>query len=241
MQVAAAPLRRRSHGFFSRLATGSMDTETPETVETERLRPATKREQRAASIEALLNAALTLFITQGYHATTVEEIAQSAGLTKGAVYFYFKSKANVLKALLDRTEALTVEPTLAAMNAAGTRPRDRLHAFIRTQSVIGAEQTEYMLLAILMSAEFNGSGDEIEERLTALMAQMENALRDTVRAGQEDGSFRTEIGADELASVIMATNKGCYVEWYMRGKDLKGQDFARAFRDFVVDGVALQA
>ena len=44
--------------------------------------------------------------------------------------------------------------------------------------------------------------------------------------------------ADEIASVIMATNKGCYVEWYMRGDDLKGQDFARAFRDFVFDGVA---
>lgn len=207
------------------------------TDSTERSRPTTKREQRAASIEALLSAALNLFITQGYHATTVEEIAQTAGLTKGAVYFYFKSKANVLKALLDRTEELTVEPTLAAMDAAGAEPRSRLNAFIRTQSVIGAEQTEYMLLAILMSAEFNGSGDEIEARLQEMMAQMEDALRDTVRSGQKAGVFRTGIGADELASVIMATNKGCYVEWYMRGKDLKGQDFARAFRDFVIDGV----
>ena len=201
-------------------------------------RPATKREQRAASIDALLTKALTLFITQGYHATTVEEIAQSAGLTKGAVYFYFKSKANVLKTLLDRTEELTVEPTLSAMTAAGGDPLDRLGAFVRSQSVIGAEKTEYMLLAILMSAEFNGSGDEIEKRLMEMMARMENALRDTVTTGQAKGVFRTGIGADELASVIMATNKGCYVEWYMRGGDLNGHDFARAFRDFVFNGVA---
>jgi AcrR family transcriptional regulator len=216
-----------------------MDTQTHNLdVTTDRDRPSTKREQRAASIEALLGKALTLFITQGYHATTVEEIAQAAGLTKGAVYFYFKSKANVLKALLDRTEELTVEPTLAAMNAAGGDPKDRLNAFIRSQSVIGAEKTEYMLLAILMSAEFNGSGDEIEQRLIELMARMEDALRETVSSGQKSGVFRDGIGADELASVIMATNKGCYVEWYMRGVDLKGQDFARAFRDFVFDGVA---
>jgi len=201
-------------------------------------RPATKREQRAASIDALLTKALTLFITQGYHATTVEEIAQSAGLTKGAVYFYFKSKANVLKTLLDRTEELTVEPTLSAMTAAGGDPLDRLSAFVRSQSVIGAEKTEYMLLAILMSAEFNGSGDEIEKRLMEMMARMENALRVAVTTGQAKGVFRTGIGADELASVIMATNKGCYVEWYMRGGDLNGHDFARAFRDFVFNGVA---
>ena len=216
-----------------------MDTFAQNSVEmTERERPTTKREQRAASIEALLVKALTLFITQGYHATTVEVIAQAAGLTKGAVYFYFKSKANVLKALLDRTEELTVEPTIAAMNAAGNDPKDRLNAFVRSQSVIGAEKTEYMLLAILMSAEFNGSGDEIERRLIELMARMEDALRETVRAGQESGLFRREVRAEELASVIMATNKGCYVEWYMRGGDLRGQDFARAFRDFVFDGVA---
>ena len=114
-----------------------------------RERPTTKREQRAASIEALLSKALTLFITQGYHATTVEVIAQAAGLTKGAVYFYFKSKANVLKTLLDRTEELTVEPTIAAMDTSGDDPKDRLNAFVRSQSVIGAEKTEYMLLAIL--------------------------------------------------------------------------------------------
>lgn len=220
-----------------------MEAHTANTVENAgesagRDRPTTKREQRAASIEALLTKALTLFITQGYHATTVEEIAQAADLTKGAVYFYFKSKANVLKTLLDRTEELTVEPTLAAMGAAGTDPRDRLNAFVRSQSVIGAEKTEYMLLAILMSAEFNGSGDEIEKRLTDLMARMEDALRETVKVGQESGAFRKGIGANELASVIMATNKGCYVEWYMRGGDLKGHDFARAFRDFVFDGVA---
>ena len=168
-------------------------------------RPPTKREQRAASIEALLTEALTLFITQGYHATTVEEIAQAASLTKGAVYFYFKSKANVLMALLDRTEELTVEPTLAAMEKAGSDPVDRLHAFIRTQSVIGAEKTEYMLLAILMSAEFNGSGDEIEIRLNGLMARMEDALRDTVKA--TDGNLSTHLRKLEEVRYVQLEKK----------------------------------
>ena len=168
-----------------------MDSQTENIADNvDRDRPATKREQRAASIESLLGEALTLFITQGYHATTVEEIAQAAGLTKGAVYFYFKSKANVLKALLDRTEELTIAPTIAAMASAGEDPEDRLSAFVRSQSVIGAEKTEYMLLAILMSAEFNGSGDEIEQRLNELMARMEDALRETVMNCLNNGVFR---------------------------------------------------
>lgn len=217
-----------------------MDSGNLRIMDDPRPRPGTKRGQRAASMDSLLSAALTLFITQGYHATSVEEIAQAAGLSKGAVYFYFRSKGGLLEALLDRAEETVVEPTIAAMDDAGPDPRERLNAFIRTQSVIGAEKTEYMLLAILMSAEFNGAGDGTETRLRAMMLRMEDALRDVVRSGQAGGVFRNGIGADEIASVIMATNKGCYVEWYLRGRDLDGHDFARGFRDFVIDGVAAE-
>ena len=75
--------------------------------------PRTKKEQRRASTERLLAAALRLFITQGYLATSVEQIGRDASLTKGAVYFYFGAKAELLLALLERVEALTVEPSIA--------------------------------------------------------------------------------------------------------------------------------
>ena len=42
--------------------------------------------------ERLLESAKTLFSQRGYYATSVEDIVESAGLSKGAFYFYFKSK-----------------------------------------------------------------------------------------------------------------------------------------------------
>ncbi len=51
---------------------------------------------------ALLDAAMSLFIRYGYDKTTVEEIAKKAGISKGAVYLNFKSKEDLMKNLLFR-------------------------------------------------------------------------------------------------------------------------------------------
>ncbi len=50
--------------------------------------------------DRLLQSAKELFSQKGYHETTVEEIVHRAGLSKGAFYFYFKSKEDILKELI---------------------------------------------------------------------------------------------------------------------------------------------
>ncbi|MFH1373009.1 MAG: TetR/AcrR family transcriptional regulator [bacterium] len=50
----------------------------------------------------LLGAAQTLFIRNGYRATSIESIARRAGLTKGAFYYHFRSKEEILCRLLQR-------------------------------------------------------------------------------------------------------------------------------------------
>jgi len=45
----------------------------------------------------ILNAAHKLFEKKGYRATTIDDIAENAGLTKGAVYYHFKNKESILK------------------------------------------------------------------------------------------------------------------------------------------------
>jgi TetR/AcrR family acrAB operon transcriptional repressor len=48
------------------------------------------RDRREQSTEQVLAAALKLFVSNGYTATSIDDIATEAGLTKGAVYFYFR-------------------------------------------------------------------------------------------------------------------------------------------------------
>lgn len=62
---------------------------------------AKQAERRAATTEAILTAARRLFGTRGFAATTMDEIAENAGIAKGAVYHHFKTKEAVFEAVFD--------------------------------------------------------------------------------------------------------------------------------------------
>ncbi|MBC9876968.1 TetR/AcrR family transcriptional regulator [Bradyrhizobium sp. INPA01-394B] len=91
---------------------------------------AKQSERRAATTEASLTAARRLFGAQGLAATTMDEIAEAAGVAKGAVYHHFKTKEAVFEAVFDAVSrdlvteidraARTEKDVLAAM-VAGTQ------------------------------------------------------------------------------------------------------------------------
>lgn len=69
---------------------------------------------RRATTEHILNAALSLFCEKGYYATSIEDIAKQAQISKGLLYHYFESRAAVLASLVD----LRINDVLIVMNAA---------------------------------------------------------------------------------------------------------------------------
>lgn len=71
------------------------------------------RRRAAARPDEVLNAALDLFIENGFAATRVEDIAKRAGISKGAVYLYFPSKEAILEALVRRAVVPVAEGAMA--------------------------------------------------------------------------------------------------------------------------------
>lgn len=200
-------------------------------------RPPTKREQREASTEGILRAALKLFVSKGYRSTTVDEIAQAAGLTKGAVYFYFRSKAAVLLSLLDEIERVMVDGMIERVRAAGPREIDKLVAFVHGQAVLGVDKADLVLLFILMLIEFNGTESEAQQRINAIYAKFCSAVERIIRAGVRSGEFRKDVDAKEAAAIVVAMHNGTLLEWYCRPRELSGQALVRALRSILLKGV----
>ena len=204
---------------------------------TELVRPATKKARRAASTEKLLAAALRLFVSQGYRHTTVDEIAEASGLTKGAVYFYFRSKENVLMTLLDRVEAVVVEPMAARVAAAGPSARDKFVAFIHGQARLGVEGPDEVLLLVLMSLEFAGAGGPIEARLRAIYDRMYQTVEAIIVLGRRRGEFRNDLRPREQAAIVMGAHDGTFLEWYRRRNAFNGRGLTRALRVTLLQGL----
>ncbi len=60
------------------------------------------RRRADARPDEVLDAALRLFVRNGFAATKVEDIATDAGLSKGAIYRYFSSKEEIFESLVNR-------------------------------------------------------------------------------------------------------------------------------------------
>lgn len=84
---------------------------------------------QARNRAAILEAALGAFAARGFRGTTVDEIAQAAGLSKPNLLYYFNSKEAIHEALLDRLMDSWLDP-LRAINPTG-EPLEELIAYVR--------------------------------------------------------------------------------------------------------------
>ena len=73
-----------------------------------------QEERRAATRRAVLGAAETLFGRRGYALTSVDDVAASAGVAKGAIYHHFRTKAELFEAVLDIVSARAVADVMRA-------------------------------------------------------------------------------------------------------------------------------
>jgi len=91
---------------------------------------ATAVEQRPGKRERLVAAAAQLLHQQGIERTTLADIAKAADVPAGNVYYYFKTKDEVIAAVIE-AHAQQVKTTLAFIGTRHRSPRARLKAFVR--------------------------------------------------------------------------------------------------------------
>ncbi|MCY1167308.1 transcriptional repressor [compost metagenome] len=193
-----------------------------------------KLEQRQISMESLLEAALRLFVSQGYRSTNLEQISGAAQLTKGAVYFYFRSKEAVLIELLKRVQRTVVDEAVLRVNAAGPGFTDKLVAYIHYQAGLGITHRDEVLLLILMSLEFKEREGDVQVFISELYERQRSFIETLVHSGQQAGEFRADLSTRELAAIILAINDGTFLEWFRRSATLEGPELVRALRAAVL-------
>jgi AcrR family transcriptional regulator len=106
----------------------------------------TQAVRSARTRAALLKAARALFAEKGFAESGREEIAERAGVTRGALYHHFASKTEVAAAVVEELEAELVERVVAAA-LGGSGVRDQLHRGCRAYMDACADPTVARILA----------------------------------------------------------------------------------------------
>lgn len=194
-----------------------------------------KLPQRQETFDKILAAALDLFVSRGYEATTVDQIAEAAGMTKGAVYFHFANKGDVLDALLDQVERNFVDPMDQQVRKAGANAHDKMVAFAHQQSELGVGKTKLAILAIRTSTDFADESSRFRDKIRHIYRRLYAIVEDVIELGRAQGVFRTDLTTKQLASYVIAAHDGTFLEWHRRGLELSPPEIVQAFRDLTID------
>ncbi|MFD4368221.1 TetR/AcrR family transcriptional regulator [Rhodococcus sp. NPDC058521] len=88
----------------------------------------------AQTAQSVLGSATDLFASQGFVDVSLDDVATAVGVTRGAVYHHYRSKAGLFGAVVDRLQSQVAAAVVAAAKEAGPLPSDQLragsHAFL---------------------------------------------------------------------------------------------------------------
>ena len=143
----------------------------------------------------ILDAAVRVFATKGYHTSRVGDIAEEAGIAHGLLYHYFKSKEEVLQTVFRENWSQLLE-AFTRIEASDEPPLDQLGAIAKVLLRSWRDQPDLvrvMVREVARSPQLHGQVDEIRAVFVVIQRVIER--------GQADGSFRPEVDA-RLASWI---------------------------------------
>jgi AcrR family transcriptional regulator len=150
--------------------------------------------------EQLLLAALKSFADRGYAATSVQEIVDAAQVSKPALYYYFKDKAELFQALVDEAH----DERFRLMQEAASRGRtiaEKLEEVVAAIFEFSLQHRELMRLAF--ATAFGASGEAPgETRCREKGRRNFEFLRSLIERGQQSGELEHGFTADELTMGI---------------------------------------
>ena len=138
----------------------------------------------------LLNIAQELFLAHGYDNTTVNDVIERAGVSKGAFYHYFTSKEAVLEALAERFANRSVAQLGDILEDPALDALTRLNAFLARTRQMRLEAAP--MIRPLFAAIFRPENIVLYHRISAAsMAIMTPLLARIIAQGVGEGIFRT--------------------------------------------------
>ncbi len=167
----------------------------------------------------LLRHAYHLIGERGVHQVALEDIAERAGVSKGLLLYYFKTKENLILSTMRWALSATADRIRQAMAAAHS-PEARVLAMIDA-IWIGAETNRGFYLTYVDLAAY-AARNETFTALSATFHSIVDALyADAVREGVAAGAFAVD-GVDEAATVVRAIIDGLFLQW-MQDRAWKGR------------------
>lgn len=187
------------------------------------------RAKRKRRRDEILHAALQAFRQNGYHATTLEDIARYLGMKKTALYHYFPDKESILYECHRRSLAELDRLMREARRLDSAA--ERLSFLIREHVRVMTDTLDGSPLAFEVSA----LSHERQTEVIAARDRYELELRRTIDQGSRGGEFRAMNSKVAVFAILGAIN--WIARWYRPEGSLHAEEIGAGFADHLIGGL----
>ena len=189
------------------------------------------RRKRTKRREEILHAALATVRDRGYHATTLDDIAERLGIRKTALYHYFPDKDSILYACHKESLA-ELDRMIDSSESCCSSARERLAYLIREHVRVMTDELEGSPLAFEVTALSHDRRAEV----IAGRDRYEAVLRGIVADGVERGEFREVDPKMAVFAMLGAIN--WIARWYDPEGGVEGSTLGGEFAELLIHGLA---
>jgi len=158
----------------------------------------------------IIDVAIDLFAEKGFQQTTMQEIAETAGVGKGTIYRFYESKEDLVSSLVEFSIKDITEQMVEA-----TALLDNPYEKLRT--IIGVEIDYYdkkRNLAKLLVREVLGYRDEFEDRIRQIFSTRTALVEEVIQKGIDNGEFKP-VNPTTLAASLEGMIHATVIAWLL--------------------------
>ena len=185
--------------------------------------------------DQILGAAAQIFSQKGYHATSMQDIANAVDIQKASLYHHISSKQEILLALLDAALNLVIQK-IEEVVAQAIPVEEKLRLALRTYLEILTEQQD---ISAVLLFEHRSLKPDLRERHLPQRDRFERIWRDLIQKGMDEGRFNCADAAMAGRAILGAM--GWVITWYSPDGPLSSKEISDQYADLILNGLMNRA
>jgi len=196
------------------------------------------KEEAAVTRATVLKAALSVFSAKGYAAATLDDVAKAAKVTRGAIYWHFKSKADLYNTLTQELSTRGATVVQQAIAEGGTLLEILRRVFVRQCALI---EDDKEARAVMELALFKTGLDPELQAGRKKQLEVGNALVEGIASAMQQGIAQGDLREDmdpvDMARAFIAFENGAIQLWLASPKAFSLKESAESFADILIAGL----
>jgi AcrR family transcriptional regulator len=182
----------------------------------------------------ILDAATKVFVRQGFQHARMDDIVEESGLSKGTLYWYFKSKEDIINAILRRLFTGDLANLENLVQAEGTASERLVQ--LTNDRVIGLKQMSSLVPIIFEFYAVAVHQQWVKQFINEYFQHFRTLLEELIQQGIERGEFR-QVNARNAAISFASLYEGLTLHWMMDPETIQWEILSENSIPMLLDGL----